>query len=271
MTDPSRAAADAARAIADATGVERHDLAVIAGSGWGGAADHLGETVATLAAVDVPGFRAALVPGHGGTLRSVRGPDGARVLIIGARHHYYESRDVEAVAHPVRAAAAAGCRILVVTNAAGSTRADVTPGTVVLIADHINLTGASPLVGPRFVDMTDAYSPRLRALAKSVDPSLSEGVYAQFMGPQYETPAEVRAANALGADLVGMSTALEVIAARAEGLEVLGLSLVTNLGAGVAPQPLSHAEVLAAGEDAAPRIARLLADVVAAAVRGGGA
>jgi purine-nucleoside phosphorylase len=152
---------------------------------------------------------------------------------------------------------------VVFTNAAGSLRADWRPGTVILVSDHINLTGMTPLTGPRFVDMTDAYSPRLRAIAREADPALEEGVYAQFPGPQYETPAEVRMAGTLGASLVGMSTALEVIAARSEGMEVLALSLVTNLAAGVANAPLSHAEVLAAGADAGPRLGALLADIVA--------
>jgi purine-nucleoside phosphorylase len=134
----------------------------------------------------------------------------------------------------------------------------------VLISDHINLTATSPLEGATFVDLTDLYSPRLRAVARSVDPSLAEGVYAQFPGPHYETPAEVQYAKRIGADLIGMSTALEAIAARHAGLEVFGISLVTNLAAGISPEPLSHEEVLEAGRAAGPRISRLLADVLAA-------
>jgi purine-nucleoside phosphorylase len=132
----------------------------------------------------------------------------------------------------------------------------------VLISDHINLTATSPIEGATFVDLTDLYSARLRALAREVDPSLDEGVYVQFRGPHYETPAEVRMAKVLGGTLVGMSTTLEAIAARQCGLEVLGVSLVTNLAAGISDQPLSHAEVIEAGREAGPRIGALLADVV---------
>jgi purine-nucleoside phosphorylase len=258
------AAAAAAQALATATGVATHDIALILGSGWGGAADLLGDEVASIPASEIPGFDAHAVPGHHPTLRSVRTPDGKAVLVLGARQHFYQVRDAGKVAHAVRMAAAAGCTQLVVTNGCGSTRTEVGPGSVVLISDHINLTGATPLEGATFVPMDNAYSPRLRELALSIDSTLVDGVYAQFTGPQYETPAEVRMATTLGADLVGMSTALEVIAAREAGLEVLGLSLVTNLGAGIATETLSHQEVLDAGAAAAPRISRLLADIVKA-------
>jgi purine-nucleoside phosphorylase len=182
---------------------------------------------------------------------------------LGARQHFYQVRDATKVAHGVRMAAAAGCSILVVTNGCGSTRPEVGPGSVVNISDHINFTGATPLEGATFVDLTNAYSPRLRAIAREVDPTLPDGVYIQFTGPQYETPAEVRMATLLGADLVGMSTALETIAARERGMEVLGLSLVTNLGAGIGGDTLNHQEVLDAGQAAGPRISKLLADIVA--------
>ncbi|MBA3745033.1 MAG: purine-nucleoside phosphorylase, partial [Sporichthya sp.] len=155
----------------------------------------------------------------------------------------------------------AGARAVVLTNAAGSLRPEWPPGTPVLIADHLNLTGASPLRGARFVDLTDAYSLTLRAHARTVRPALPEGVYAQFAGPQYETPAEVRMAGTLGADLVGMSTALETIAAREAGLDVLGLSLVTNAAAGTGPD-LDHADVLAAGRAAAGELGALLAEIL---------
>ena len=262
MSDPAALAPVAARAIAAATGVVAHDVAVVAGSGWADAVAGIGRVVASVPAAEIPGFSASAVAGHADTIRSIEGPTGARILVLGARRHFYQGRDAAAVAHGVRVAAAAGCSSLVVTNAAGSIRAEWSPGTVVAISDHINLTGASPLDGPRFVDLTDAYSPRLRAIAREVDPRLPEGVYAQFPGPQYETPAEIRAARVLGADLVGMSTALEVIAARAEGLEVLGLSLVTNPAAGTGGT-LSHDEVLAAGTAAGPSLAALLGDIVA--------
>jgi purine-nucleoside phosphorylase len=164
----------------------------------------------------------------------------------------------------------AGCATVVLTNAAGGLRGDHQVGEAVLIADHLNLTGRSPLSGPappthvppRFVDLTDCWSPRLRALAREVDPTLTEGVYANVPGPHYETPAEIRMLRALGADLVGMSTVWEAIAARHLGAEVLGLSLVTNLAAGMGA-PLDHADVLAAGQAATTRMGRLLAEVVA--------
>ena len=150
----------------------------------------------------------------------------------------------------------------ILTNGAGGIKDHWTPGTPVLISDHINLTATSPLEGATFVDLTDLYSPRIRALARAADPDLPEGVYAQFPGPHYETPAEVRYAKAIGADLVGMSTALEAIAARHAGLEVFGISLVTNAAAGTTGEPLSHEEVLEAGRAAGPRISRLLAEIV---------
>jgi purine-nucleoside phosphorylase len=255
-------AAQAAALLADRTGIPSHDLALILGSGWGGAAELIGDEVASVEAFDIPGFTGHAVAGHHSTFRSLVTKGGKRVLVLGARQHYYQSRDAATVAHAVRMAAAAGCGQLVVTNGCGSTRPHVGPGTVVLISDHLNLTGATPLEGATFVPMGDAYSPRLRDLARTVDADLIEGVYAQFTGPQYETPAEVRMATTMGADLVGMSTALEVIAAREVGLEVLGLSLVTNLGAGIGTEALNHQEVLHAGMAAAPRISRLLADIV---------
>jgi purine-nucleoside phosphorylase len=260
---PGELAARAAATLADLTGIERHDVALVLGSGWTPAADLLGETVATIAAEKVPGFHATGVPGHTSTLRSVRIGDGEKhALVLGSRVHYYEGRGVRAVAHGVRTAAAAGCSTVVLTNGCGGLNRDWAPGTAVLISDHLNLTAASPLEGATFVDLTDLYSARLRAICREVDPTLPEGVYAQFRGPHYETPAEVRMAGVMGADLVGMSTALEAIAAREAGLEVLGFSLVTNLAAGISDEPLDHAEVLAAGRAAAERVGALLADVV---------
>lgn len=253
----------AAEVIADRTGVSQHDIALVLGSGWGGAAELLGQEVAAVDAADIPGFHAHAIPGHHSTIRSFETELGKRVLVLGARTHFYQVRDAGKVAHGVRTAAAAGCTQLVLTNGCGSTRTEVGPGSVVLIEDHINFTGATPLEGANFVDLTDLYSPRLRALAKTLDPTLPDGVYIQFTGPQYETPAEVRMASIWGANLIGMSTALEAIAARAAGLEILGLSLVTNLGAGIGGT-LNHQEVLDAGAEAAPRISRLLADIVKA-------
>jgi purine-nucleoside phosphorylase len=184
-----------------------------------------------------------------------------QVLAFLGRTHLYEGRGVAAVVHGVRVAAASGCRTIVLTNACGGLRKGMAVGDPVLIRDHLNLTGRTPLVGARFVDLTDVYSPRLRSVVQEIDPSIAEGVYAMFPGPQFETPAEVRMAGVLGADLVGMSTVLEAVAARAEGLEVLGLSLVTNLAAGLG-DPLDHKEVLAAGKAAADRMGRLFAALV---------
>lgn len=255
-------AAEAAAVLSQLTDVPKHDIALVLGSGWGGASELIGEEVASVPASEVPGFDAHVVAGHSPLLRSLRLPDGRHVLVLGARQHFYQVRDAGKVAHAVRMAAAAGCTQLVLTNGCGSTRPEVGPGSVVLISDHINFTGATPLEGATFVDLVDLYSSRLRALAREVDPTLPEGVYIQFTGPQYETPAEVRMAAGWGAHLVGMSTALEAIAARAAGMEILGLSLVTNLGAGIGGEHLNHQEVLDAGRDAGPRISRLLADVV---------
>jgi purine-nucleoside phosphorylase len=271
--DPTETAAQAAGKLAELTGIERHDIALVLGSGWAPAAELLGETVATVPAPDVPGFTASTIPGHVSTLRSVRitpiadggsSPSGVprHALVLGARTHYYEGRGVRAVVHGIRTAAAAGCSVVVLTNGCGGLNPAWEPGTAVLISDHLNLTAASPLEGATFVDLTDLYSARLRALCRELEPDLPEGVYAQFRGPQYETPAEVRMAGVLGADLVGMSTALEAIAAREAGLEVLGISLVTNLAAGISPTPLDHEEVLAAGRAAAQRVGGMLAEVV---------
>lgn len=266
LDDPATDPADVARAAADVllrrAGVARLDVAVVLGSGWAAAADLLGEVLDEAPAAEVPGFATPTPAGHRGTLRTVRTAAGTHVLVVGARTHLYEGRGVRRVAHGVRTAAAAGARAVVLTNGCGGIEPAWAPGTPVLVADHLNLTGTSPLEGATFVDLTDLYAARLRAVARTVDPSLAEGVYVQFRGPQYETPAEVRMAGRLGGHLVGMSTALEAIAARAAGLEILGISLVTNLAAGVSPTPLSHAEVLAAGAAAAPRIGALLAEIV---------
>lgn len=261
--DPFLAAEEAAQIIADRSGVARHDVALVLGSGWAGAADLLGETVSEIPAHEVPGFHAPAVAGHVPTMRSIRlhGTD-RHALVLGSRTHYYEGKGVRAVAHGIRTAAACGASTAVLTNGCGGLNPQWQPGQVVLIRDHINLTDASPLEGATFVDLTDLYSSRLRDLARTVDPTLPEGVYVQFPGPHYETPAEVQMAKILGGDLVGMSTTLEAIAARHVGVEILGLSLVTNLGAGICPTPLSHEEVIAAGQAAAPRIARLLADII---------
>jgi len=260
--DPFAIAAEAAARIAELTGVEHHDVALTLGSGWGRAAELIGETTHTIPATEVPGFSKPALEGHVGTLRSIALPNGKHALVIGARTHYYEGHGVRRVVHSVRTAAATGAKTMILTNGAGGIKHHWTPGTPVLISDHINLTGDSPLEGATFIDLTDLYSRRLRDLARSIEPSLDEGVYCQFRGPHYETPAEVQMAGRLGGDLVGMSTSLEAIAARHAGLEVLGISLVTNLAAGISPVPLSHAEVLEAGVAAGPRISALLAEIV---------
>ncbi len=260
--DPFEIARIAAEQIAERTGVDRHDIALTLGSGWGRAADLIGETTASFPAAEVLGFSRPRVVGHVGTIRSVLLPTGKRALVIGARTHYYEGTGVRRVVHSVRTAAATGAKVMILTNGAGGLKREWAPGTPVLISDHINLTGASPLEGATFVDLTDLYARRLRDIAREVDPSLDEGVYVQFHGPNYETPAEVRMAGVMGGHIVGMSTALEAIAARHSGMEVLGMSLITNPAAGISPVPLDHEEVLAAGAAAEPVISGLLARVV---------
>ncbi len=270
MTDtetPYEAATAAAAKLAELTGVDRHDIALVLGSGWLPAVDALGEATAEIDTTDLPGFHASGVIGHSGRIRSILSVDAAgeerRLLVFLSRTHFYEGKGVAAVVHPVRTAAAAGCSTIVLTNGCGGLKEGWQPGQPVLISDHINLTATSPIVGATFVDLTDLYSPRLRALCREIDPSLDEGVYVQFPGPHYETPAEVRMAGVLGGHLVGMSTTLEAIAAREAGMEILGISLVTNLAAGLSGEPLDHAEVLEAGRAAASRMGGLLSQVVA--------
>ena len=259
--DPQALAVDAATRWAKLTGHPRHDVALVMGSGWVPAADALGAAETEVSVTDLPGFLPPAVAGHAGRVRSLQvGPQ--RVMVLLGRTHLYEGRGVDSVVHCVRVAAAAGCRTVVLTNAAGGVRDGLSVGEPVLVSDHLNLTGRSPLVGARFVDLVDLYSARLRALVQAVDPTLVEGVYAALPGPHYETPAEVRMLRGLGADLVGMSTALEAIAARAEGMEVLGVSLVTNLAAGMTGEKLDHAEVLEAGKSSAARVGTLLAQVL---------
>ncbi|NYE21061.1 purine-nucleoside phosphorylase [Microbacterium immunditiarum] len=262
--DPFAVAEQAASDIARLTRVERHDIALTLGSGWSKAAELIGETTVEIPATEVTGFTRSAVAGHAGTLRSIVTPRGRRVLVIGSRTHFYEGHGVRRVVHSVRTAAATGARIMVLTNGAGGVKSTWRPGRPVLISDHINLTAASPLEGATFVDLTDLYSIRLRDLARTIDPSLDEGVYCQFRGPQYETPAEVRMAKTIGGHIVGMSTALEAIAAREAGMEVLGMSLITNMAAGIQTTPLSHQEVIEAGRQAEPVISKLLAGIVGA-------
>jgi purine-nucleoside phosphorylase len=260
--DPD-AAASAAR-LAAVAGVDRHDVAVVLGSGWRAAADSLsarGTLLAETTFAELGGFPPATVPGHHARVRSVRLGDRHLLLYLG-RVHAYEGHRLSSVVHNVRTACVAGVSTVVLTNAAGGLRADMRVGQPVLISDHMNLTGRSPLVGPTFTDLTDAYSAELRAVARHVDPTLAEGVYAGVPGPNFETPAEIRMLRTLGADLVGMSTVHETIAARAAGARVLAISLVTNLAAGMTHQGLDHHDVLAAGDAAANRVGALLADII---------
>ena len=261
-TTPAAEAAEAAAVLRDLTGVDAHDVALVMGSGWLPAVDALGEATAELSTTDLPGFAAPAVAGHAGKIRSVRSGSKNLLVFLG-RTHFYEGLGVRSVVHGMRTASAAGCRVVVLTNGCGGLDERWEPGTPVLISDHINLTGTSPIEGANFVDLTDLYSARLRALCQEVDSTLDEGVYVQFPGPHYETPAEIRMVRTIGGDLVGMSTVLEAIAARQAGLEVLGISLVTNLAAGISDQPLSHEEVMEAGQAAAERCGKLLAAVVA--------
>lgn len=269
VSDPYDLAREAALEITRRTGVASHDVAIVLGSGWQDAASSLGTTRAVIPSHEIPGFAAPSVPGHHGEMRSMRIGEHDALVLLG-RVHLYEGRTPAEVVHPIRAAIAAGATTVVLTNAAGGLDPAMRPGEAVLVRDHLNLTTASPLAGaappagvaPRFVDLTAVYPARLREIARAVDPSLRDGVYAGLVGPHYETPAEVAMLRSLGADLVGMSTVLEAIAARHLGAAVLGISLVTNLAAGVSPTPLDHAEVLAAGAAAAPRLAALVGAVV---------
>ncbi len=259
---PREVAERAAKQLVDRLGAVP-DLALVMGSGWVPAAEALGATEAEFSVTELPGFAAATALGHAGKIRGVRlAASGKLAAVFLGRTHFYEGHGVAKVVHGVRTVAAAGCRTLVLTNGCGGVNADYGVGQPVLISDHLNLTARSPIVGANFVDLTNLYSPRLRALCREVDPSLVEGVYAQLTGPHFETPAEIRMLRTLGADLVGMSTVLEAIAAREAGLEVLGISLVTNAAAGMTGEPLSGQEVIDAGNAAASRMGALLRDVL---------
>ena len=264
LYDRLRTAADR---LAETTGAPTHDVVVVLGSGLGGYGDrHPGARSVPYA--DLPGFPVPHAVGHAGTAVSVTMGDN-RVLLYSGRAHAYEGHPLDVVTFPVRAAILHGCRTVVLSNAAGGCGEGLRPGDLVNLSDHINLSGLSPLrgpnddrLGPRFPDLTHTYDPALRALARevaaSVDVELKEGVYAWFQGPMFETPAEVRMAEKLGADLVGMSTVPEAVAARHMGADVVAVSLCTNLAAGIADHPLSSEEVIEEGAAAADRFARLL-------------
>jgi len=248
------------------------DVGIVLGSGLGGLADDLTDAVA-IPFDELPGWPAATAPGHVGRL--LLGMLGGRpVVMLQGRFHLYEGNDPGLVIQPVLLFKRLGARVAVLTNAAGGLDPTFGPGTLMVMRDHINLTGRSPLtgpnadeLGPRFPDLTDAWSPRLRerllAAGAAEGIELTEGVYVGLTGPTYETPAEVRMLASLGGDAVGMSTVLECIAARWVGLEVCGVSLITNPGAGYSGEPLTHEEVLDAGRVAGPRLARVIARFVA--------
>lgn len=258
----NRAAHESALAITSLSGVDKHDIAIVLGSGWVPAAERIGTQIAEFSVPEVPHFSEPAVAGHAGKIRSVD-INGKKVLVFLGRTHFYEEKGVDAVTHIVRTSAAAGCKTMILTNGCGGLDSEWSPGTPVLIKDQINFTGNSPLHGAHFVDLTDLYSSRLRALCHEVEPNLPEGVYVQFPGPMYETPAEIAMVRNMGGTLVGMSTALEAIVARSLGMEILGISLVTNLAAGMSGEPLNHEEVLQAGKDAATRMGDLLAKIIA--------
>jgi purine-nucleoside phosphorylase len=257
----------AAAVIGEATGHPRHDVVAVLGSGLGGYPAGLDDTVA-ISYSDIPGFPVPNVAGHAGTAYSAQ--FGAnRVLLLAGRAHTYEGHSMETVTFAVRASILAGARTVVLTNACGGCGDGLSAGDLVLIRDHLNLAGQTPLLGPnderlgpRFPDMSTTYTPELRELAhrvaEEVGVGLADGVYAWFLGPTYETPAEVQMAKRMGADMVGMSTVPEAIAARHMGAAILGISLVTNLAAGISPTPLSHDEVTAAAAEAQERFSRLL-------------
>ncbi len=243
------------------------ELGIVLGSGLGGLADDLADTVA-IPFADLPGWPAATAPGHAGRL--LVGRLGGRVVVmLQGRFHLYEGNHPGLVVQPVLLFKALGASVVVLTNAAGGLDPTFGPGTLMVMRDHINLTGLNPLMGrneeslgERFPDLTEAWSPRLRArlhaAAATEGVKFAEGIYVGLTGPNYETPAEVRMLAGLGGHAVGMSTVLECIAARWVGLEVCGVSLVTNAGAGYSGEPLAHAEVMAAGAEAGPRLARVI-------------
>lgn len=248
------------------------EVGIVLGSGLGGLADDLVDPVA-IPFAELPGWPAATAPGHVGRLLLGR-LEGVPVAMLQGRLHVYEGNDPGLIVQPVLLMGRLGARIVVLTNAAGGVDPAYGPGTLMIISDHINLTGRTPLlgpnadeIGPRFTDLTDVWSPRLRVRLRAAfvaeDVDHAEGVYIGLLGPSYETPAEVRMLRTLGADAVGMSTVLEAIAARWAGIEICGVSLVTNAGAGYSGRPLTHEEVLEAGAQAGPRLARVIRRFVA--------
>lgn len=267
VTDPFSRAEASAATLRERAGVDGFDAVVVLGSGWRAAADAIGEAELEVPLSELRHFQQPTVKGHTPSVRYIKKGQ-RRVLVYLGRIHLYEGHDPHAVVHGVRAAIAAGCRTVVLTNAAGGI-AGYGVGQPVLISDHLNLTGRSPLAGPlpehvpsRFTDLTDLYSRRLRDLARELNPSLAEGVYAGLPGPHYETPAEIRMLRDAGADLVGMSTVMEAIAARHLGAEVLGISMVSNPAAGLTDEPIDHQDVLTATGASAAQVGTLLSNLL---------
>ncbi|HEY5244743.1 MAG TPA: purine-nucleoside phosphorylase [Acidimicrobiales bacterium] len=267
--DPFEQARLAARELLRNTGREAHDVLVVLGTGLSPVAELLGAESPPIDLATMPWFPRFTAMGHRPEIWPIDvGP--TRLLVTAGRLHLYEGRTPTEVVHPVRMAMAAGCHTVVLTCCVGGINPAFPVGTVVAIADHLNLTASSPLAGipaghphgSPFLDLTDAWSPRLRALAHEVDPTLPEGVYAQMAGPHFETPAEIRMLAALGADVVGMSTVPEAIAARHLGADVLGLAVVTNPAAGTAPGPIDVDEVPIAAGRTVESVARIVRGVI---------
>jgi len=267
MDDAAERAARSARELARRTGNDRHDVLLVLGSGLTGAAEHLGAAGDSLPLDTLPFFPRYTAAGHRAQGWSVD-VAGKQVLVFGGRCHLYEGIEPDEVVHPLRTGVAAGCTTVVLTAAVGGIRDDLTTGSVMVVEDHLNLTGRSPLSGATFIDMVDAYSPELLQLALATPGpagsvvSPRPGVYAQVSGPQFETPAEIRMLRTSGADVVGMSMALETIAARRAGARVLGLALVTNPAAGTATGGTDHAAIGEVGVSAAPAVADIVRHVV---------
>jgi purine-nucleoside phosphorylase len=260
MADATDNATRTARELARRTGVERHDVLVILGTGLAPAAEQLGAAGPSIPLATLPFFPRYTATGHHAQGWSV--PIGDKmVLVFAGRCHAYEGIDLSEVVHPLRTGIAAGCSTVILTAAVGGIREDLVTGSVMAVADHLNLTGRSPLSGPEFVDMVGAYAPGLRAQALATPgvPALATGVYAQVLGPQFETPAEIRMMRTLGADVVGMSMAFETIAARHAGADVLGLAVVTNEAAGASS---GTTDIAAAGAGAVPVVAEIIRHVV---------
>jgi purine-nucleoside phosphorylase len=267
--DPYELAQLASTELRGRSGVDTYDVAVVLGSGWKEGAAALGTPSSVVETTSLSGFVAPTVTGHVGQILSLE-LEGKHIALLTGRVHLYEGNSAQQVVHPVRTLIAAGANKVVLSNACGGLDLEIAPGNVVVIRDHLNLTATSPLEGPappagyasRFVDLSDLYSARLRAVALATVPTLSEGVYAGFRGPHYETPAEIEMVRRMGATLVGMSTVLEAIAARHLDAEVIGLSLVSNFAAGVSKGPLNHLEVLEAGQSASAKLGALLAQLL---------